>query len=143
MTTSDDLSKLTSRAKQAEQRATDAARQAVDDLQKSVDSARASAEAEAAKLRDRAGESGQKVSSWWDDQQRSWNEHLAKVRKHVDEKKSEHDFIHLENMAELAEADAGIAIDYAYSAIEEAEYSVLNAILARAEVQKAEPHTTT
>jgi hypothetical protein len=39
--------------------------------------------------------------------------------------------------ADMAEADADLAIDYAYSAIEEAEYAVLDAILARREADEA------
>src|SRR5262245_66343158 len=99
MDPSENLAKLTSRAREAEQRAADAARQARDDLEKTVDASRATAEAEAAKLRETAAASDAKVSSWWDDQQKAWKEHLAKVRKHVDEKKQEKDFILLENSA--------------------------------------------
>ena len=41
-----------------------------------------------------------------------------------------------EDRAAWAEADAELAIDYAYSAIEGAEYAVLDAILARREADE-------
>ena len=40
-----------------------------------------------------------------------------------------------ESRAEWAETDAMLAIDYAYAAIEEAEYQTLDAILARREAE--------
>jgi hypothetical protein len=131
------LSKLTNRAKEAEQRAADAATQARTDLEKSVAASRASAEDQAAKLKETAASSKDKISGWWDEQQQAWNDRVAKVRKHLDEQKTTYDLVTLENQAELAESDAKFAIDYAYSAIEEAEYAVLDAILARADVNDA------
>jgi hypothetical protein len=131
------LSKLTNRAREAEQRAADAATQARTDLEKSVAASRASAEDQAAKLKETAASSKDKISGWWDEQQQAWNDRVAKVRKHLDEQKTTYDLVTLENQAELAESDAKFAIDYAYSAIEEAEYAVLDAILARADVNDA------
>ncbi len=131
------LSKLTNRAREAEQRAADAATQARTDLEKSVAASRASAEDQAAKLKETAASSKDKISGWWDEQQQAWNDRVTKVRKHLDEQKTTYDLVTLENQAELAESDAKFAIDYAYSAIEEAEYAVLDAILARADVNDA------
>lgn len=42
-----------------------------------------------------------------------------------------------QNSADLAEADAKFAIDFAYSAIEEAESAVLDAILAHEDAEDA------
>ena len=73
-----------------------------------------------------------------DEQQQSWNDHLTKVRKHLDEQKATYDVVTSENRAEQAESDAKFARSSdAYSAIEEAEYAVLDAILARADVSDA------
>jgi hypothetical protein len=47
-------------------------------------------------------------------------------------RKSEHDLKRAKNDAERAEHDAAFAIEFAYAAIAEAEYEVLDAILARA-----------
>ena len=97
----------------------------------------ASAEKQAANLKETAASSKDKISGWWDEQQQAWNDRVAKVRKHLDEQKTTYDLVTLENQAELAESDAKFAIDYAYSAIEEAEYTVLDANLARADVSDA------
>ena len=43
--------------------------------------------------------------------------------------------------AELAEDDAGAAVDFAYAAIEEAEYQVLNAAMARTDAEEAKAAT--
>jgi hypothetical protein len=80
---------------------------------------------------------GQRASDSWSDVQDSWNAHLAKARKDVDQRKAEFNASDAEDRADWAEGDADLAIDYAYSAIEEAEYAVLDAILARREADEA------
>ena len=65
-----------------------------------------------------------------------WNEHLAKVRQHIDSKKAEIDLDRAQSDADNAEDDALFAIDYAYGAVEEAEYAVLDATLARVEADE-------
>ena len=136
MTLSDNLYRLADRAKEAEAKAAKAqenaarnAKQARADLEQSVNESRASAEAQAAKFRDDAKASKDKLSAWWDQQQEAWNAHLAKVREDMDQRKSEHDVKHANRRADRAEADAEFAVDYAYAALEEAEYAVLDAFL--------------
>jgi vacuolar-type H+-ATPase subunit I/STV1 len=137
---SESLYRLAERAKLAEQKAEQAQKQAAGDaraaraeLEKSVDDAGASAEAQARKLRENAKASQDKVSRWWEEQQEAWNEHLDKARQGIEQKKGKLDAKMAAKRAEDAEADADFAVDFAYGAIEEAEYSVLDAILARAE----------
>ena len=85
----------------------------------------------------RSAEASQgRISAWWDSVQRSWNDHLAAVRKNVDEKGAAHDLKMTQRIADQAEVDAEFAIDYAYAAIEEAEYAVLEATLARMEADE-------
>jgi hypothetical protein len=55
--------------------------------------------------------------------QRTWNDHVAKVREDVDRKRSEHDVDRATRNAHNAEDDAAFAVEVAYAAIEEAEYS--------------------
>jgi hypothetical protein len=55
------------------------------------------------------------------------------VRQSIDDKKDQRDARRAEARADDAEADALFAIDYAYGAVEEAEYAVLDAISARME----------
>ena len=74
------------------------------------------------------------LSVAWNDLQRSWNEHIAKIREDVDAKRAEHDVDKAKRRAIGAEEDADYAITFALAAIDEAEYAVLQAILAKANV---------
>lgn len=148
MTLSESLYKLAERAKVAEQKAQKAQKTAAEnartgraELETAVDDSRASAEAQARKLSESAKTSEDKVSRWWEEQQETWNAHLAKARQGIDEKKAKLDVKMGETRAEDAEADAEFAINFAYGAIEEAEYSVLDAILARAEAEDVRSST--
>ena len=91
------------------------------DLQADVDTARASAQAQAQKLRESADANKNKLSVWWNDLQRSWNGHVAKIRDDIDTKRAEHDADRAEKIAEKREDDAAFAVQFAYAAIEEAE----------------------
>jgi vacuolar-type H+-ATPase subunit I/STV1 len=136
MAASDELAKLTARAKEAEQRAAAARDKAKAELEQDVESARISAQEQAEKLRQSADAGKDKISVWWHDLQRSWNEHLATIRDDIDRRRSEHDMDKAGLRADIAEDDALFAIDYAYAAIDEAEYAVLDATLARVEADE-------
>jgi hypothetical protein len=136
-TATENLARLTSRAREAEQKAADAARQTRTDLEKTVQASRESAEAEAAKLQASAEVAKDQLDDAWAQQQQAWNDHVALLRERIDQKKSEIDTVRAENRAEAAETDAMFAIDFAYSAIEEAEYATLQAVLARSEATDA------
>jgi hypothetical protein len=116
MAASDELTKLAARAKEAEDRAAAAQGKAKADLEQDVATARASAQAQADKLRQTAEANKGKLSVWWHDVQRSWNEHVAKIRQDVDSKRAEHDVERAQRYAENAEDDATFAVDYAYAA---------------------------
>jgi len=131
MALSDQLTKLASRAKEAEDRTAAAKDEARAELEQDVKTARKSAQDQADQL-SKAAETGQaKLSAWWVRLQRSWTEHIAEIRQNIDEKRSAHDLASAQREADNAEEDAAFAIDYAYAAIEEAEYAVLDATLAR------------
>jgi hypothetical protein len=87
-------------------------------------------------LRDTASATEAHVSASWNDLQKSWAAHLAKVRQDMEARKAEHDTKRAESRAEHAERDALFAIDYAYATIEEAEYTVLDAISTRMEADE-------
>jgi len=137
MALSDDMRKLSERAKTAEDHAAAARTQAKADLEQSVDKVRASAESEGHKLQTEAKTTGAQMASSWDDVQQSWNAHLAKVRKDVDQRKASFDARTASDRANSADADAALAIHYAYAAIEEAEYAVLDAVLAHRQADEA------
>ena len=130
MALSDQLSKLVAKAKEAEDRGAAAQSKAKADLEQDVKAARDSAQAYADQMRKNAEADKGAVSDWWTDLQRSWSDHVNTVRQRVDEKKAEHDLEAAERYAYSTEEDAAYAIDYTYGAIEEAEYAMLDAILA-------------
>jgi hypothetical protein len=138
MALSDELAKLAERAKQAETRAAAAQKKARTDLETDVSAARASASAQAQKLRESADAGEGKVSDWWSGVQKAWSDHVDTVRADIDHRKEKHDRAEARRAADDAEADAQYAIDYAYAAVEEAEYAVLNAELARMESDELE-----
>jgi hypothetical protein len=136
MAASDQLAKLSARAKQAEDRVAAAREKAAADLEREVADARASSQAQAEKLRDTVDAGESKLSAWWADVERSWDAHITAIRKHVRDRKAQHDAADAELTAENAEDDASFAIEYAYAAIEEAEYAALDATLARMEADE-------
>ena len=79
MAVSDQLTKLAARAKEAEDHAAAAQSKASADLEKDVEAARTSAQAQADKLRATAEEKKGKLSVWWYDVQRSWDEHIERI----------------------------------------------------------------
>jgi hypothetical protein len=129
---SNQLDKLTVRAKQAETRAAAAESKTRRDLETDVAAARASAHAEAARLGEMA-EAGRRggISTWRANAQQTWNDYIAAVHQTIDEANTEVDFAQAQHAADAAENDASYAIDYAYAAIEQAEYAVLHAEFAR------------
>jgi hypothetical protein len=138
MALSDQLASLAARAKQAETRAAAAQRKAKGDLETDISAVRASAEAQAQKLRETAEAGEGKISDWWTDVQKTWNDHIAAVREDIDDKKAKHELHEAQYAADMAEGDASYAIDYAYAAVEEAEYAVLQAELARMDADELE-----
>jgi hypothetical protein len=136
MPASSQLSKLSVRAKEAEQKATAARSKAKSDLAQDVQNARQSTEAEADRLQTAVEADSSRISSGWSEVQGTWHEHVARIRGDADAKRAKLDRTRAERAAENAEADAQIAIDYAYAAIQEAEYSTLDAILARMEADE-------
>jgi hypothetical protein len=137
MAVSDNLAKLSARAKKAQDDAAAAKTQAKADVERTMDSVRASAETEATKLKASVANASADASASWNDVQTSWNAHIAKVRSDVDRRKAQFNAADAADRADWAESDAMLAIDYAYSAIEEAEYAVLDAILARRQADEA------
>jgi hypothetical protein len=133
---SEQVTNLAARAKELEDRAAAAKGKAKADLEHEVEAARQSAQVQGEGLRQSAEADKGKLSAWWDSVQRSWNEHLAAVRKDVDDERSAHDLKAAQRIADRAEDDAVFAVDYAYAAIEEAEYAVLDATLARMEADE-------
>jgi flagellar biosynthesis chaperone FliJ len=136
MALSDELHRLADRAEEAERNAAAAKGKAKTDLEQDRERSREIAKQQAEQLREAADAGHDKISSWWNDVQRNWNEHIAQLQENVQAKKAEIDLDTAQRRAYNAEADANFAIEFAYSAIGEAEYAVLDADLARKEADE-------
>jgi hypothetical protein len=136
MALSDDLTTLAARVKEAEDHTAAAQAKTKAELEQDKAAVRASAEARADKLRQEAEERKSRLSVWWHDLQRTWNEHLGKIRDDIEGKRAEHDVDRAQRRAETAEGDAAFAISFAYAAVEEAEYAILDATVARMEAEE-------
>lgn len=136
MALSDDLKKLADRAKDAENRTAEANEKAKAELEADRDAARAAGEEQAKELRAVAEKGDEQISDAWKEMQISWNNATATLRQNIQNRKAEHDLHKAQQRADWAEDDAKFAIDFAYSAIGEAEYAVLDATLARKEAEE-------
>jgi len=136
MALSDQLSDLARRAKQVEDRVAAANAKTKADLEADVKDARESAQEQADGLRSKAQKGKGKLSAQWDGLQQSWHDHVAAVRKGAEDRRAAHDLKAAQRAAENADEDAAFAIDYAYAAIEEAQYAVLDADLAHREADE-------
>ncbi len=136
MAASDDLSKLSARAKEAEERVSAAQDKAKDGLEEDVEFTRTAVEKQNAVLKELVSESKGRASDRWHELQAAWNEAISKAREEVESRKAEHDLHKAEHRADRAEEDARLAIDFASSAIAEAEYAALDAALERMEANE-------
>jgi len=132
MALSDQLHTLAGRAKQAEDSVTTARTKAKTQLESDVQAAKGSAKEHADALRSKVDEGKESVSTGWNDVQRSFHDKITSAKLKMEVHKAERDLKRADNNAEHAERDAAFAIEFASAAIDEAEYEVLDAILARA-----------
>jgi hypothetical protein len=100
-------------------------------LDKQVADAQASAKQTADAMKASAAESKDETTQWWGQVQDNWKNFIAKIRDDADAKKADRDAKRAEARAERAEDNAADAVQFAYAALEEAEYQVLNAAMAR------------
>ena len=138
MAASDALTDLATRARAAEDRVAAAQKQARAQLQTEVDQARSTAQQTANGLQAQTAASAADVSQWWHDLQQNWSGHVAQVRQSVQTKAADVDAKMLKRRADSAEGDAVAAVEFAEAALEEAEYAVLNATLARADADASQ-----
>jgi hypothetical protein len=133
---SEQLSRLAERTKELEQHAADARKKVRADLENDVAKAEAASKANAEALRESVAATAADVSAWWTDVGRAWDEHITKMRKHLKEQSAKHDLTAAQWDADEAAAYASYVIDYTYAAVEEADYAVLQATLARMEADE-------
>jgi hypothetical protein len=93
-------------------------------LQKSITIGKERMSADAAVAQD-------KTRSWWNDARQSIDARVGELRSERDNLRAAHDLKKAERRADDAEDDAAYAVDFALQMLDEAEYAVTDAILAR------------
>ena len=137
MAASDNLKELAQRAKVAEDRVAAAKSQARSDVEREAARVRDAAQQKADQLQTQTATAAAGASQRWSDVQRTWSGHVARIREDVEGKKAEMDAKKVRHRADAAEDDAVDAVAFADAALEEAEYAVLNATLARMDADAA------
>ena len=141
MAASDDLMALAQRAKVAEDRVAAAKTQSRSDVEKAAAAVRDAAQQKADQLQAQTATAAAGASQWWSDVQRTWSGHVARVREDLETKKADRDAKKAKRRADEAEDDAVIAVAFADAALEEAEYAVLTARLARLDATRRPAYT--
>jgi len=131
------LKALADRASEAEANVQAARTKQQAELRQQVDSAQESAKKVSADLKDSAGDAKDEASRSWSEMQSKWNAHVAAVRQSAEGAKTNLDAKLAGQRADRAEDAAAASIEFATAALEEAEYQILNAALARSEADDA------
>jgi hypothetical protein len=146
MTASDRFTDLREQVERAEREVRAAAAETRAAVDVRLDDARRRADDLTAGMRERAREDADQADAHWQALHRSWDEHVQRVRRRIDEHDTAVDLGWAQRDAAVAEADALDAIAFAASSIGEAEYAVLDALRARGEADalaaSSSPSTT-
>ena len=140
---SEQLADLSVRAKHAEDAVSAAQKEAHDKVLVRRDQARAAATAAAEKVNRDIKSAGDSVKSAGDAAAKKWtafqtkiSNDLQSIKEGIAQKKHDLDERHAEKHADHLEWEAGLAVDYAIAAVEQAELAVLDAMAGRMEVAK-------
>ena len=134
---SEQLAELSVHAKKAEDSVAAAQKETHDKIMSRWEQARADATATTQKV-------NQQIQSVGDSAAKDWNARKAKIAADMDalkakfaHKKQELDARRAEKEADRLEWDAGVAIDYAIAAVDQAKLAVLDAVAGRIQAQEA------
>ena len=140
---SEQLADLSVRAKHAEDAVSAAQKEAHDKVLARREQARAAATAAAEKVNRDIKSAGDSVKSAGDAAAKKWtafqtkiSNDLLSIKEGIAEKKQDLDVRFAEKHADHLEWEAGLAVDYAIAAVEQAELAVLDAVAGRMEVAK-------
>ena len=140
---SEQLADLSVRAKHAEDAVSAAQKEAQDKVLARREQARAAATAAAEKVNRDIKSAGDSVKSAGDAAAKKWtafqtkvSNDLQSIKEGIAQKKHDLDIRHAEKHADHLEWEAGLAVDYAIAAVEQAELAVLDAVAGRLEVAK-------
>jgi hypothetical protein len=133
---SEQLIELSARAKKTEElvSAAQAKNQAAlqsqrEELQSSISTFKARAAAQTEEMT-------QEAQSWWDETRTAVNDRFAKLRAKAEDHHAERDLKRAQHRADDAELDAAYAIDFALDVLDQAEYAIADAVIARAEADE-------
>jgi hypothetical protein len=130
---SDQLTELAARAKQAEDFVNGARSKNRAYLDSQRETLKASIDGSKAKVAAGATAAQAEAESWWGGTRSAIEDRFASLRAEHDEHRAERDLKKAENRADDAEQDAEYAVDFAISMLDQAEYLVADAVIARAE----------
>jgi len=137
---SEQLADLSVRAKHAEDAVAAAQKEAHDKVLARREQARAAATAAAEKVNRDIKSAGDSVKSAGDAAAKKWtafqtkiSNDLLSIKEGIAQKKHDLDVRHAEKHADHLEWEAGLAVDYAIAAVEQAELAVLDAVAGRLE----------
>jgi hypothetical protein len=130
-----EFEKISDHAKAATQHLRTASQHTKDQLAADAAIARQKATAAANRLQDNANGARNKASSHWQEMRDKWQAHVAAAETRFDKEADQLDARSFAIEADMDESYALDAIDFAQSAVQEAEYAVLDAISARADAQ--------
>jgi len=133
--TTEALAELSRRAESVREAADAAHAEPREALADRVERARAQAATRADSLREHVGSLPQDGTDRWNQVQIAWKDHVRTVRTEVQDKQAEANPQRAERRAERAEDYSHYALAFALAALEEAEYAVLDAALARADAR--------
>ena len=138
---SEQLADLSVRAKHAEDAVSAAQKEAHDKVMARREQARAAATAAAEKVERDIKSAGDSVKSAGDAAAKKWtafqtkiSNDLQSIKEGIAQKKHDLDVRQAEKHADRLEWEAGLAVDYAIAAVEQAELAVLDAVAGRKEV---------
>ncbi|MEP9399958.1 hypothetical protein [Mesorhizobium sp. KR2-14] len=139
---SEGLAEMSAHAKEAEDHVSAALKEAHDKIVSRREKTRATVEASIAKVNEDMHAVGTTLAEKWKALQAKISADQAALKANIAEQKHERDVKHAENHAKALEVEASLAIDYAVASIDQAELAVYDAIVARAEADRAKTSRT-
>jgi hypothetical protein len=127
-----EFDQIPERANAASQQLRNAATATKEQLDRELADARARAAADAGRLKAKADDASGNASSHWQEIRRKWQAHVAETRGRVDKAVGQMNTDSVVAEADLAEAYASDAIEFALDAIDEAQYAAMAAYSSRA-----------
>ncbi|MEF2975688.1 hypothetical protein [Subtercola sp. YIM 133946] len=138
MALSDQLSELSTQAKALEDSAASIHAENKAKAEARIAELRASLDAAKVSVDSKLDADADEIDTAWAQMQRSVSDSFASLKADADARRTHRKATHADRAADSAELDAQDAIDFAIQALQEAEYFVLTAAVAREDADEAE-----